>query len=95
MTEKKYYVLRKGGRDTNHVYTGKQPHQAALKAATDGVADIQLRERGAKKKKGMVKVHVFKGSRQKVSAPSSRPSWLPASVWKPKVSKVGIKWESM
>lgn len=95
MAETKYYVLRKGGKDTNHVYKGKQPHQAALKAATDGNADIQLRERGAKKKKGMVKVHVFKGSRDKVSAPSDRPSWLPAQVWKPRVKKVGIKWEAM
>ena len=93
MSEKKYYVLRKGGKDTDHVYTGRQPHQAALKAATDGVTDIQLRERG-KRKKGMVKVHVFKGSRVQVASPADRPSWLPAKVWKPKVKKVGIKWEA-
>jgi hypothetical protein len=94
MAEKRYFVLRKGGKDTNHVYTGRQPHQAALKAATDGVTDIQIRERGAKKKKGMLKVHVFKGQRVQVAAPADRPSWLPAKVWKPKVKKTGIKWEA-
>jgi len=90
--EKKYYVLRKGSKDTEHVYTGKGPHQAALKAATDGYTEIDLRERGGKRKKGMVKVHVFKGKRVKVDAPADRPSWLPAKVWKPQVSKQGIKW---
>jgi len=91
--EKKYYVLRKGGKDTDHVYTGKGPHQAALKAATDNYTDIQLRERGGKKREGKVKVHVFSGKRVKVDAPADRPEWLPAKVWKPKVSKKGIKWE--
>ena len=95
MTEKKYYVLRKNGKDTNHVYTGRQPHQAALKAANDGFTDIELRERGGKKKKGKVKVHVFKGERVKVKAPANKPDWLPDEVWKPRVSKVGIKWEDM
>jgi hypothetical protein len=95
MAEKKYYVLRKGGNDTDHVYTGKGPHQAALKAATDGNSSIELRERGGKKKDGMVKVHVFTGQRVKVAAPANRPDWLPAEVWKPKVSKQGIKWEKM
>jgi len=93
MDEKKYYVLRKGSKDTEHVYTGKGPHQAALKAATDGNTDIQLRERGGKKKDGKVKVHVFKGQRVKVKSPADRPSWLPAEVWKPKVRKSGIKWD--
>lgn len=94
MTEKKYFVLRKKGKDTNHVYTGRGAHQAALKAATDGETDIQLRERGIRKK-GMGKVHVFKGSRKQVAAPADRPSWLPAKVWKPVVKKVGIKWEKI
>jgi hypothetical protein len=95
MTEKRYYVLRKGGKDTDHVYTGKGPHQAALKAATDGNAAIEIRERGGKKKNGMVKVHVFKGQRVKVKSPENRPDWLPAEVWKPKVAKSGIKWEKL
>lgn len=95
MAEKRYYVLRKNGKDTNHVYTGKGPHQAALKAATDGNTHIELRERGGKKKNGMVKIHVFEGKRVKVSAPADRPDWLPAEVWKPKVSKQGIKWEKL
>ncbi len=93
MTEKKYYVLRKNGKDTDHVYTGKGPHQAALKAATDGNASIELRERGGKKKEGKVKVHVFTGKRVKVKSPADRPEWLPAEVWKPVVKKKGIKWD--
>jgi len=95
MAEKRYYVLREGGKDTNHVYTGKGPHQAALKAATDGNSGIELRERGGKRKSGQVKIHVFSGSRVKVDSPGDRPSWLPAKVWKPKVSKKGIKWEKL
>jgi Non-histone chromosomal protein MC1 len=31
------------------VFTGKQPRQAALKAANRGYTDIRLRERGTKK----------------------------------------------
>ncbi len=84
----KYFVLRAGNKDTAHVFTGKQPRQAALKAATRGFTDIKLRERGRKNKDGTVSVHTFKGSRQKVSAPSNAPSWMPRSIWKPVVKKV-------
>jgi hypothetical protein len=82
----KYFVLCRGKQDTDHVFTGKQPRRAALKAATRGYTDIRLRERGTKK------IHVFKGSRKKVRSPADRPSWLPATVWKPVVRKVGIEY---
>jgi len=45
MAKKKYYVLRKTGKDTKHVFTGRSPRQAALKAATRNFTDIKLRER--------------------------------------------------
>ena len=45
MTEKKYFVLMKGGKDTTQVFHSKQPRGAALKAATRGETDIRLRER--------------------------------------------------
>ena len=82
---KKYFVLMKGKVDTERVFTGSQPRRAALKAATRGVANIRLRERGTKK------VHMFKGSRKRVEAPMGAPSWLPAIVWKPIVRKLGIE----
>lgn len=82
----RYFVLQKSGRDTAHVFTGKQPRQAALKAATRGNTDIILRERGKKK------VHIFTGSRNRVSAPRNAPSWMPRQIWKSRVKKKGIRY---
>lgn len=82
----RYFVLQTGGRDTNHVFTGRQPRQAALKAATRGFTDITLRERGKKK------VHIFTGSRKKSSAPRNAPSWMPRDIWKSNVRKKGIRY---
>lgn len=83
--KKRYFVLRKSGRDTNQVFTGYQPRQAALKAATRGITSIVLRERGTQKE------HIFKGSRSKVSAPANAPSWMPSKIWKSNVKKQGIR----
>ena len=87
---KKYYKLRKGVKEVA-TFTGRQPRQAALKAATRGHTDIRLRERGRKNKDGTYTIHVFKGSRQKVSVDASSVSWLPSQVWKPVVKKVGVE----
>jgi hypothetical protein len=87
---KKYYKLIQKGKEVA-TFTGRQPRQAALKAATRGYGDIRLRERGRRNKDRTYTIHKFKGSRQKVSVPaSSKVSWLPSSVWKPVVKKVGI-----
>ena len=87
---KKYYKLIQKGREVA-TFTGRQPRQAALKAATRGYGEIRLRERGRRNKDRTYTIHKFKGSRQKVSVPaSSKVSWLPSSVWKPVVKKVGI-----
>ncbi len=88
MPKKKYYVMKVGNK--THVFTGKTPRQAALKAATRGFTDIKLRERGRRNKDKTYSIHVFKGSVKKVSSPAGRPSWLPASVKKPVVKKVGV-----
>lgn len=86
---KKYYIL-KAGRKVS-IFTGRQPRQAALKAATRGITDIKLRERGRRNRDGTYTIHIFKGSRKKVTVPSaSRVSWLPNQVWKPVVKKVRI-----
>lgn len=87
---KKYYKLRKGAKEVA-TFTGRQPRQAALKAATRGHTDIKLRERGRRNKDGTYTIHVFKGSRQKVSVDSGSVSWLPSQVWKPVVKKVGVE----
>ena len=67
------------------VSTGKSPRQAPLKAANRGYTDIRLRERGTKK------VHVFKGERVQVDKPEGAPAWLPGTIWKPQVKKVGTE----
>ena len=81
---KKYFVLMEKGKDTDHVFSSRQPRGAALKAAARGITDIKLRERGTKR------VHVFKGERNKVDAPKNSPSWLPAKVWKANVKKLRV-----
>ena len=87
---KKYYILKKGNKIS--IFTGRQPRQAALKAATRGFTDIRLRERGRRNKDRTYTVHVFQGSRKKVSLPaSSKVDWLPAQVWKPTVKKVRVE----
>ncbi len=90
MAAKKYFVLRQGNKDTQHVFTGRQPRQAALKAATRGFTDIALRERGRRNQDGTYSVHVFKGSRQKTTSPSNAPRWMPRAIWKPVVKKVRV-----
>ena len=90
-TKKKYYKLIKNGKEVA-TFTGRQPRQAALKAATRGYTDIRLRERGRRNKDRTYTIHKFRGSRAKVSVPASgKVNWLPANVWKPTVKKVGIE----
>jgi len=86
---KKYYILKRGSKIS--VFTGRSPRQAALKAAARGIKDIRLRERGRRNKDGTYTIHIFKGSYKEVDAPANRPSWLPAKIKKPVVSKVGIE----
>lgn len=83
---RRYFVLLEGGAHGREgsVFTGRNPRQAALKAASRGHTDIYLRERGARR------IHHFRGSRRRVSAPENRPDWMSSTVWKPNVSKVGI-----
>ena len=65
MTEKetRNFALRDKDGNEIGVFTGKQPRQAALKAANRGYTDIRLRERGTKK------VHIFTGERKQVKKP--------------------------
>jgi hypothetical protein len=84
--EMRNFALRDKDGNEIGVFTGKQPRQAALKAANRGHKDIQLRERGTKK------VHIFTGERKQVKKPKSAPVWMPDKIWKPVVKKVGIEY---
>ena len=90
-TELRNFVLRDEDGSEHGVFTGKQPRQAALKAANKGNGTkknpeiIRLREHNTKK------VHVFKGWREKVKAPENRPAWMPEEIWKPFVKKEKIE----
>lgn len=66
-------------------YTGAQPRDAAMKAASRGVEKIILREKGTKK------LHLFRGNRERVSRRSGSPSWLPENFWRARVQKMGIR----
>jgi len=85
------FVLRDKDGNEHGVFTGKQPRQAALKAANRGEGTkakpeiIRLRERGTKK------VHIFKGWKELVEAPKNRPEWMPDKIWKPFVKKEKIE----
>ncbi len=83
--KKRYFVLLDENGNEIGVFTGRQPRQAALKAATRGYTTIRLRERGTNK------IHIYEGSRKKVPAPPNAPSWMGSEVWKPVVRKIGIE----
>jgi hypothetical protein len=85
MIEKRNFALRDKDGNEIGVFSGKQPRQAALKAANRGFTDIRLRERGTKK------VHIFQGERIQVAKPPNAPKWMPANIWKPIVKKVGVE----
>jgi hypothetical protein len=87
ITDTRNFVLRDEDGKEHGVFTGKQPRQAALKAANKGKGTktkpeiIRLRERGTKK------IHIFKAWKQSVKAPENKPSWMPEKINKPFVKK--------
>ena len=83
--ETKNFALRDKDGNEIGVFTGKQPRQAALKAANRGHTDIILREKGTKK------VHIFTGARKQVKKPKGAPAGMPAKIWKPFVKKIGTE----
>src|SRR4030042_6985713 len=91
ITEKKNFILRKKNGTEEGVFTGRQPRQAALKAANrlggtkSAPVELRLRERGTKK------IHIFKGWKQMMAAPKNKPDWMPDKINKPFVKKVGIE----
>jgi Non-histone chromosomal protein MC1 len=82
------FICRDVEGNEHGVFTGRHPRQAALKVACrvggteDSPVEIMIRERGTKK------VHVFKAWKKLVNSPETRPTWLPAEIFKPFVRKV-------
>ena len=91
ISDNRNFVLRDEDGNEHGVFTGKQPRQAALKAAKRGKGTkskpeiIRLRERGTKK------VHIFKAWKQLVKAPENKPDWMPEKIRKPFVKKEKIE----
>ncbi len=75
------FVVEKG-HYKGHVFTGRNPRQAALKLASRGVSEIVIRETGSKT------LHFYRGSRKKVKAPKNAPKWLGSTISKPNVKKI-------
>ena len=91
ISDMRNFVLRDEEGNEHGVFTGKQPRQAALKAANRGTGTkakpetIRLRERGTKK------VHVFLAWKHVVKAPKIKPAWMPEKISKPFVKKERIE----
>ncbi|MFZ2411323.1 MAG: non-histone chromosomal MC1 family protein [Candidatus Methanoperedens sp.] len=91
MAETKNFVLVNRDGTESSVFSGRQPRQAALKAANriggtkNKPVEIRLRERGTKK------VHIFKGWKELVNAPKNKPAWMPDKINKPFVKKTGTE----
>lgn len=91
MSETRNFVVVQPGGTEGGIFTGRNPRQAALKAANRGNGTkekpetITLRERGTKK------LHIFKGYKQQVKSPEKRPAWVPETVNKPFVEKQGTE----
>ncbi len=89
MAETKNFVLVNEDGTESSVFTGRQPRQAALKAANriggtkDKPVEMKLRERGTKK------IHIFQGWKEIVDAPKNKPKWMPDKINKPFVKKIG------
>lgn len=83
--KKNFGLLNEAGEEIG-TFTGAQPRDAALKAASRGFTKIILREKGSKK------LHFFMGERKQAPKPGNSPAWLPAKIWKSNVEKLGIKY---
>lgn len=80
-----------------HVFSGKQPRDAALKAATrfgkKGSVSvvIKLREHGRRNKDGSYSLHVFKVGYKQKKTPGDAPTWLGNKVKEPQAKKIRVE----
>lgn len=85
------FVLRDKKGEEHGVFTGKQPRQAALKAANRGKGTIKKPETIILRERGTKKLHIYEGWREEVEAPKNKPSWMPDKIKKPNVRKISIE----
>ena len=72
--------------------SGRRPRQVALKAATRGMVDIRVREKGRRNADGSKTIHIFNGSVKKVKAPAGyKFADKDGMINQSKVSKVGVE----
>lgn len=87
-----YVIVNEKGEESG-TFHGKQPRQAALKvvntigkgATKEKAITFKIRQRGEKK------LHIFRGYIEKVKSPENRPKWLPETINKPFVKKLGVE----
>lgn len=89
------FALREQNGTELSVFSGKQPRQAALKAArrlpegsSESTAErheIRLREKGTKK------LHIYEGWAWEEDAPDDSPQWMNGQITEANVSKQGVE----
>jgi transposase len=94
--DRRRFALRENGEETS-VFTGKQPRQAALKAArrldpksSKGEA-IASSERIRLREYGTIKIHVYESQTWEESTTEDDPEWLGDRVTRANVEKVGVE----
>ena len=91
MGETRNFVLRDKKGAEHGVFSGKQPRQAALKAANRCKGTASKPERILLRERGTQKVHVYDAWKEIVAAPKNKPDWMPDKINKPNVKKIGIE----
>jgi len=94
--EKRRFALRENGEETS-VFTGKQPRQAALKAARrldpedDEEAAVANSEQIRLREHGTIDIHLYDAWAWKEDAPDDGPQWLGDTVTQASVRKVDVE----
>ncbi len=94
--ERRQFTLRENGEETS-VFTGKQPRQAALKAARrldpedNEEAAVANSERIRLREHGTVDIHIYDAWAWVGDAPDASPDWLGEEVTEANVSKVDVR----
>jgi len=82
---------------TKHVFSGKEPRDAALKVATrygkkgKMKETVELRKLGSRNKDGSYSLHQFRIGYDIKPAPSNAPNWIGKKMKMPKAEKIGVK----
>ena len=93
--EQRNFALRDDDGNEQSVFSGKQPRQAALKAArrldVGASEDVAEREEIRMREKGTKRVHVYEGWAWMENAPEDSPEWMGDRITEANVSKQGVE----